>query len=581
MKGKKLKLRFMSLMFAMLFLCGTLADSIQVSAASQSSCLKRNVYYVYSMSASQLADIDAKEHMITHLCYAFIYVTDDGKLTSSKSKAPSSSKKYYIDSTTDGKLKALAELKEKYPWLKVLISLGGGDDEQCARFVNIASSSTKRATLAAACDDLIDTYGLDGIDLDWEEPETTTEATNYRRICASIRDEIGSKGSGKVLTMAVPVSSGFVKDTISHEVSNFNKYLDFWNLMTYDLGSSSRYSFIAPYDRKDSAGNVMGFTSVVEGIGLYHDAGVAYADMNLGVPFYGKMYEGLNVKGSDITFGATPTSGYTVDKPNYNEIEEYIGAPGWTYHWNDTAKSPYLTYSSNGVITKLVVYDDADSLANKISLARKLGIGGMMTWAYKGDSSANTLKEKIADNINISAISAGVVEEEEEEEIVPVYATINQIYDKLPAVVSSKSTSDAVGTWSFGVSSSGPSHIASYRLSSTNGGSLKLTPTAGRYTIDLYVRIANCNPAASLSFDTRVNSSSTIESIRMIEVLDNQGSVVKNIMQGSSDIPMTTSFQTVSTQSLGASDGWIHIRYYAKGATASDGIYIDNFVVEQ
>ena len=581
MKGRKLKRRFLSLALALIFACGTLASNVPAYAASSSSSLKRNVYYAYSMSASQLADIDAEEFMVTHLCYAFIYVTADGKLTSSKSKTPSSGSSYYIDSTTEDKFEALAELKEKYPWVKVLISLGGGDDEQCTKFAGIASSSTKRNTLAQACDDLLDDYGFDGIDLDWEEPETTTEATNYRRICADIREEIGAKGSGRVLTMAVPVSSGFVNDTLAHEVSNLNNYLDFWNLMTYDLGSSSRYSFVAPYSRKDSSGNVMGFTSVEEGIELYHDAGVAYKDMNLGVPFYGKMYEGLKVNSSDITFGQTPTSGYTVDKPNYNEIEDYIGASGWTYHWNDTAKCPYLTYSSGGNITKLIVYDDAKSLGYKISLARELGIGGMMTWAYKGDGSSDTLKAKIADNINISAIGGGASDDDDDAdvEVTPSYAVINQTFDNLPKVASSKNVNDEAGTWSFGVSSSGPSHINSYRISSTNGGSFKLTPTAGRYTIDLYVRIADCNKAATLSFDTRVNSSSTIESIKLIEVMDNSGNVVKNIKQSDSDIAVTTSFQTITTSELGSSDGWIHIRYYANGATSSDGIYIDNFIV--
>ncbi len=160
------------------------------------------------------------------------------------------------------------------------------------------------------------------------------------------------------------------------------------------------------------------------------------------------------------------------------------------------------------------------------------------------------------------------------------YATINQTYESLPTIVSSRSTSDEIGTWAFGVSSSGPSHISSYRLSSTNGGSFKLTPYAGRYTIDLYVRIADCSEDASLSFDTRVNSSSTIESIKIIEVLDNNGDVVKSILPDNAEIAMTTSFQTISTEGLGASDGWIHIRYYANGATTSDGIYIDNFLVQ-
>ncbi|NMB44194.1 MAG: hypothetical protein GX995_08715 [Clostridiales bacterium] len=79
----------------------------------------------------------------------------------------------------------------------------------------------------------------------------------------------------------------------------------------------------------------------------------------------------------------------------------------WTYHWCEGAKSPYLTYSSNGKITQLITYDDTKSLGYKIDLAKSRGIGGMMTWSYKGDDSSNSLKSKLAANINSSAITGG------------------------------------------------------------------------------------------------------------------------------------------------------------------------------
>ncbi|NMB44193.1 MAG: hypothetical protein GX995_08710 [Clostridiales bacterium] len=262
----------------------------KVSASSSNSSLKRNVYYAYGMSAEQLAAIDAKKYMITHICYAFFYLTpeSDGKLTSKKDTTPSSSSSYYVDSTTSAKLKALAGLKSKYPWLKILISIGGSDDKQTERFVTVASNEKYRKQLGVSCRDLINAYNLDGIDLDWEHPENTSEANNYRRICRDIRGEIGGKGEGKLLTAAVPISSSFVNTTMADQIKPMNDYLDFWNLMTYDLGSSSRYSFVAPYERK-SGSESYGFSSVVEGIDMYYKKGIEYADMNLGVPFYGKM----------------------------------------------------------------------------------------------------------------------------------------------------------------------------------------------------------------------------------------------------------------------------------------------------
>ena len=60
------------------------------------------------------------------------------------------------------------------------------------------------------------------------------------------------------------------------------------------------------------------------------------------------------------------------------------------YRWDDTAKAPYLSFSTPRIInipgqvndleTTYVTYDNEQSIAEKGSYARKNGLGGLIIW---------------------------------------------------------------------------------------------------------------------------------------------------------------------------------------------------------
>ena len=77
--------------------------------------------------------------------------------------------KLQIDNAQDSvTIKYLASLKETHPNLKVLISLGGwGGCETCSE---VFASKQGRAEFAQSVKDLLVSFNLDGIDLDWEYP---------------------------------------------------------------------------------------------------------------------------------------------------------------------------------------------------------------------------------------------------------------------------------------------------------------------------------------------------------------------------------------------------------------------------
>ncbi len=109
--------------------------------------------------------------------------------------------------------------------LKVLISIGGwGWDDQ---FEALAASPAKRAIFIREALKVVDKYGFDGVDLDWEYPDPGQSAQNYLALLTGLRAALPNQ----LLTAAV-ISSG---DEIGLGIpAETFPLLDFVNVMTYD-----------------------------------------------------------------------------------------------------------------------------------------------------------------------------------------------------------------------------------------------------------------------------------------------------------------------------------------------------------
>ena len=60
-------------------------------------------------------------------------------------------------------MRALTDLRQKYPRLKFLLSIGGGGAGS-THFPSVAASRSTRLTFVVSAKSLVDEFGLDGID---------------------------------------------------------------------------------------------------------------------------------------------------------------------------------------------------------------------------------------------------------------------------------------------------------------------------------------------------------------------------------------------------------------------------------
>lgn len=114
---------------------------------------------------------------------------------------------------------------------KIFISISG----LAADFKNMAADAPGRTSFISQAMNLVRTYGLDGVDMDWEFPRTDdgTDLT-YTSLMKQLSDSC-HLGSKYYLTAAITAGkfAGAVRDAIKSELWQGN-YVDWFNIMSYD-----------------------------------------------------------------------------------------------------------------------------------------------------------------------------------------------------------------------------------------------------------------------------------------------------------------------------------------------------------
>lgn len=343
-------------LIALLCVIGLLGGALLCPpAASGAPETKGSMVVAYITSWNWQDTIDATK--LTHINYAFGMVRADGS----------------VSIPQDGNLNKLVALKAVNPQLKVLLSMqqvAAGD------FCTLAQTQEGRETFARNCKTIVDSFGLDGIDVDWEYPGyniQTGEITcpnckeDFTKLLQEIRLALGEE---KLLTIACGISEYLQHYT---DFPAINPYLDFFNLMAYDyqVGSiSGHQSNLYP----GSAGSEGWGLSGDSGVRLLLSKGVPAEKLNLGVPFYSRTSDGGEYR--------------------YDQIQRFLDQ-GYVYHFDEAAKQSYLTYGG----TFAVAYDDVRTIQCKADYVKEKGLGGMMYWEYGQDDGNHTLSNAVWDSL--------------------------------------------------------------------------------------------------------------------------------------------------------------------------------------
>lgn len=296
------------------------------------------------------SDIMPDTDYVTHLNYAFGHVNDtfDG-----------------VNISNEDRLKSIVKLKEKAPHLKVMLSIGGWGS---GRFSEMAADSITRKSFARDCKRVVDEFGLDGIDMDWEYPTSSLanissspdDTENFTLLMRDIRSEIREK---KLLTLASVNSAKFV------DFRAIDPYIDFVNIMTYDMGRPPYHN--SPLYKSENVRRL----SADESVDAHVEAGVPLKKLTLGLPFYGHGIDSI----SDF-----------IDYKDMPKLE------GYTQKWDSLAMVPYLVDKDGKFVCS---YDDERSLKIKCEYLLEKGLLGAMYWEYSCDDESGTLRKIVYNTV--------------------------------------------------------------------------------------------------------------------------------------------------------------------------------------
>ncbi|MBR4801990.1 MAG: hypothetical protein IK041_04185 [Bacteroidales bacterium] len=399
MKIQSLFLSIIAVFLSAAFLLYGCSGSSNDSQASEATSYVV-VAYISGGEGKPLPDFDK----VTHLDYAFGRVGEGFNS---------------VDIENPARLRQIAELKNEYNsshsrQVKMQLSIGGWGS---GRFSEMVADSALRHAFVADCKRIVDEYGIDGIDLDWEYPSSgvagisssENDIDNFTLWVKELREALGED---RLLTIATISTARFI------DFKAVDPYIDFYNIMSYDMAVAPFHH--APLKRfevellRDSLmGNLkMGFgfldypsdsvvaqqygqmyqTPVIlnadyfrqfasklsegetpkespvagqctteEAVMMHIAAGLDPKKLTLGMPFYGK-------------------SGGDANYPFQRQFEE-TGEPGEGYsvEWDEIAQVPYIADSTG----KLVFgFENERSIRSKCVFAKEHGLKGAMYWEY-------------------------------------------------------------------------------------------------------------------------------------------------------------------------------------------------------
>ncbi|RAL27124.1 chitinase [Thermoflavimicrobium daqui] len=350
----------------------------------------------------QVADIDGSK--ITHLNYAFANV-QNGEIVVGDTYADLD-KAFPGDcweaGCKRGNFNQLQKLKQKYPHLKTLISVGGWT--WSGNFSDAAMTEASRTKFANSALKFVREYGFDGVDIDWEypvggglTPGKPEDKQNFTLLMKKLRETLDAAGKedGKkyLLTIASGAGPSYLQNT---ELGKVEDYLDWINIMTYDFhgGWDKVSGHNAPLyvDAKDPFEQKDKF-NVAAGVQGHIDAGVPAEKIVLGVPFYGRGWTGCGKDNHGEYQACAGIPKGTWEDGNFDFIDlenNYINKNGYTRYWNDVTKTPFLFNPSNGTF---ISYDDAESMGHKMQFIKSKGLGGAMFWELSGDRNKTLLNK--------------------------------------------------------------------------------------------------------------------------------------------------------------------------------------------
>lgn len=251
-----------------------------------------------------------------------------------------------------------------------------------SKWSSFAGNASSIENFANNVVELINKYGFDGIDIDWEYP-ASGQYTWFTNLVKAVREKVKANNAHHLVTAAI---GGGKWQPPHYDLVNSEKYLDYINMMTYGMTSANGqyqnalFASRTKHNTQFNCGFTLSSCSIDESVKFYQsNYGISKNKIIAGVAYYGIRQSRTSVSNA---FG----SGGSI---YYSSIIDLLNNPNYTYCYDETAQVPYLI-KKDGLI--FISYDNERSIKAKALYIIENNLAGMMHWESGCDTSGELLR---------------------------------------------------------------------------------------------------------------------------------------------------------------------------------------------
>ncbi|XP_063982353.1 chitinase-3-like protein 1 [Diachasmimorpha longicaudata] len=375
-------------MRVLLFLASCLALTVVRASDNKKVVCYYGSWSVYRPGNGKFEISDIDPTVCTHLIYTFVGIESD------KVKVLDPWQDLPDEWGRDG-FGRFNALRKKNPSVKTLIAIGGWN-EGSSTYSQMASKPESREKFADDVVKFVRKWGFDGFDVDWEYPAQRGGAPQDRKNYVELLKVLRSRFDKEGLILTAAVAAAESSASKSFNIPEMSKYLDFINIMAYDLHGAwdAVTGLNAPLQSASSDSAVDKKFTVQAAVKYWLQQGAPREKLVLGMPLYGRAFKLANPSQNQVgslARGAGVAGPYTREPGmlGYNEICEMHAHGGWRVVYDEERRAPYTTKGD-----QWVGYDNVRSIREKAELVRDLDLAGAMVWSIETDDFRGICGEK-------------------------------------------------------------------------------------------------------------------------------------------------------------------------------------------
>ena len=318
---------------------------------------------------------------ITHLLHFAVFVRPNGSLDlRSNELTPNNMRDLIAQGHHSGR--------------RVLLVVGG---ERADKGLRIACSPKNLPHTVQTLANLVETYGYDGIDMDWE-PFPTRDAQLYAQAIKRLRkslDEISVRRNRTRIVLSAAIEVDLNDEpymrSLPQILADLRQYLDQINLMTYTMANPMKLPFVwhnsALYPAGKSPKPGFRTPNVDEAVRAFLVAGFQPGQLGIGINLHGYVWRSRDkFNAEDLSqVGTIWEVRPEVSELTYDELMGQYFSPS-RYRWDSDAHVPYLSIPERRMF---VSYEDERGIQEKVAYARSRQLGGMILWDTGGTREVN------------------------------------------------------------------------------------------------------------------------------------------------------------------------------------------------